>query len=88
MKYQSRHDNIWPELVEVLHDAGMRNYTLFRHRLEVIGYAECHPDVHTVRGRLEATDVNKRWQLSFADILSTSSDGEWKVEYQEVWHID
>jgi L-rhamnose mutarotase len=66
----------------------MRNYTLFRRGLEVVGYAECHPDVRTVRGRVEASDVNKRWQAWFADIIETPSNGEWKAEYHEVWHID
>lgn len=28
-EYQKRHDEIWPELVKALHDAGIRDYSIF-----------------------------------------------------------
>ena len=27
--YQKRHDEIWPELVDLLHDAGISDYSIF-----------------------------------------------------------
>ena len=28
-EYRKRHDNLWPELKQLLKDAGIRNYTIF-----------------------------------------------------------
>ena len=28
-EYQKRHDEIWPELVDLLHDAGISDYSIF-----------------------------------------------------------
>ena len=46
-EYKKRHDEIWPELVEAIQDAGLKNYSLFRHGNKVIAYVECHPDIDT-----------------------------------------
>ncbi|NDB79669.1 L-rhamnose mutarotase, partial [archaeon] len=29
-EYKKRHDEIWPEMVQMLSDAGLRNYNIFR----------------------------------------------------------
>lgn len=40
-EYKRRHDAIWPELAEVLRDAGIRNYTIWNVGDELFGYYEC-----------------------------------------------
>lgn len=88
-EYQRRHDEIWPELVAELRDAGVRNYTLFRRGTDVIAYAECHPDAATAFGRVGATDVNARWAEWFTDVLAEHTDADGGlVEAVEVWHLD
>ena len=39
-EYKKRHDEIWPELVDVIKAAGMQNYSLFRRGTEIIAYVE------------------------------------------------
>jgi L-rhamnose mutarotase len=39
-EYQRRHAAIWPEMVEALRGAGIRNYSIFRHGLHLFGYFE------------------------------------------------
>ena len=39
-EYKKRHDEIWPEMLDALKKAGMRNYTIFRHGLTLFGYFE------------------------------------------------
>lgn len=87
-KYERRHDEIWPEMVEALRHAGIRNYTLFRREQEVVGYAECHPDAATAWSRVVATDANRRWQDWFADVIVSRSDGGSEGAYREVWHLE
>jgi L-rhamnose mutarotase len=88
-EYERRHAEIWPELVAVLGDAGVRNYTLFRRGTSVIAYAECHPDAATAFGQVSGTDVNRRWAQWFTDVLATHTDAEGNlIEATEVWHLD
>jgi L-rhamnose mutarotase len=88
-EYRRRHDEIWPELVEAIRDAGIRNYTLFRRGQTVIAYCECHPDAATAFGRIGATEVNRRWSSWFEDVIEslTGPDGE-LMRAEEVWHLD
>ena len=39
-EYKKRHDEIWPEMVDMLRKAGVRNYSIFRHGLTLFGCFE------------------------------------------------
>ena len=39
-EYKKRHEEIWPEMVDMLQNAGIRNYSIFRHSLTFFGYFE------------------------------------------------
>ncbi|MFI7066800.1 L-rhamnose mutarotase [Kribbella sp. NPDC050124] len=89
MEYQRRHDNIWPELVAAIQEAGIRNYSLFRRGTSVIAYAECHPDAATAFGRVGGSEVNARWAEWFKDVLAQHTDaGGDLIQAAEVWHVD
>jgi L-rhamnose mutarotase len=88
-EYRRRHDEIWPELVEALHGAGVRNYSLFRRGREVIAYAECHPDAATAFGQVGQTEVNARWSAWFTDVIEELTDADGQLfTADEVWHLD
>ena len=40
-EYIRRHNEIWPEMKDVLHQAGIRNYTIWNVGNELFGYYEC-----------------------------------------------
>jgi L-rhamnose mutarotase len=87
-EYRRRHDEIWPELVEAIQQAGIRNYSLFRRGTQVIAYAECHPDVATAFGKVGATEVNRRWAEWFEDVIVELVDEEGNLlRAHEVWHL-
>jgi L-rhamnose mutarotase len=86
-EYKKRHDEIWPELVEAIEEAGAENFSLFRRELTVIAYLECHPDAATVFEKLGATEVNARWSEWFQDIVLSGENGG-HAHYEEVWHLD
>ena len=88
-EYQRRHDEIWPELVEAIRDAGVANYTLFRRGRDVFAYCECHPDAATAFGRVGATEVNRRWSEWFEDTIEALTDEQGELfTAREVWHLD
>ena len=61
-EYKRRHDEIWPEMLEALREAGWYNYSLFmREDGLLFGYVET-PDFEKALARMAETEVNKRWQ--------------------------
>lgn len=38
--YKEKHDNIWPEMLEVMKASGIRNYSIYRHGLTLFAYLE------------------------------------------------
>lgn len=88
-EYKRRHDEIWPEMVQALHDSGIGNYSLFRRGLEVIAYAECEPDARTAFGKMQATEVDARWSKWFEDVIAKRFDDQGEpMTVEEVWHLD
>ncbi len=69
-EYQTRHDEIWPEMVEALHAAGFSDMRLFRHEQTVTIYSVAHPDAETAWARLRSTEVNARWDEAGAHLLA------------------
>lgn len=87
-EYDRRHRAVWPELLDELRLAGVRNYSIFRHGTTVIGYAECTPDVATAFGKVGATEVNTRWADWFKGLIVGIAGGDWQTSYTEVFHLD
>ena len=88
-EYKRRHDEIWPELVKAIQDSGLKNYTLFRRGLQVVGYVECHPDIKTAFDKVESTEVNARWDEWFEEVIEEITDSDGNLFWaEEVWHLD
>ncbi len=73
-EYKKRHDEIWPELGELLHHVGIQNYSIFldESTRTLYGYLEA-PDLSTLDS-LPAQDVMKKWWFYMADIMETNPD--------------
>jgi L-rhamnose mutarotase len=76
-EYLRRHDEIWPEMVEALHRAGARNYSIYfdEDGERLFAYLEAEPDVETYLRRIGAEPVNARWQEHMRDLLIPVSEG-------------
>ena len=72
-EYIKRHDEIWPEMKEMLHAAGIRNYTIWNVGNELFGYYEC--DSVAEAGRIQAeSEVNARWDQYMKDVMIFEKD--------------
>ena len=73
-EYQRRHDEIWPELTDAIHEAGVIDYRIFldpqSHHLFVI--MTRHRD-HGLED-LSEMPVMRRWWAMMADIMETAPD--------------
>ena len=88
-EYKQRHDQIWPEVVTAMRDAGIKNYSLFRRGTQIIAYGECYPDAATAFGTFGATEVYARWSAEFKAVIATFADDRGNIfRADEVWHLD
>lgn len=72
-EYIKRHDEIWPEMKDMLHEAGIRNYTIWNVGNELFGYYEC--DSVAEAGRIQAqSEVNARWDQYMKDVMIAEKD--------------
>ena len=72
-EYKKRHDEIWPELVEDIRAAGLRNYNIFRYGLTLFGYFECD-DLDRAIVQFGKSDANKRWGEYMGPIMKIETD--------------
>jgi L-rhamnose mutarotase len=88
-EYKARHDHIWPEMSAALREAGMRNYSIFRHGPQLLAYCEVDDWQETLR-RLDASATNRRWQEYMSDILDIPIDPATGSYYvlEEMFHHD
>ena len=74
-EYTRRHDEIWPELVQLLKESGISNYSIHldRETNTLFGYLERRDD-HAMDD-LPNHPVMQRWWAYMGDIMATNPDG-------------
>lgn len=73
-EYKRRHDEIWPEMLEVLREAGITNYTIWNVGNELFGYYECKKGVSFAANVQSQSDIVAKWDQYMSDILIMESD--------------
>jgi L-rhamnose mutarotase len=88
-EYKKRHDEIWPDMLEALRKAGIRNYSIFRHGLTLFGYFETD-DLDKTIAALRNDPVNARWGEMMAPIMKIDVDGRTGFPFllPLQWHMD
>ncbi len=88
-EYKKRHDEIWPELVEELKNAGVSDYSIFYEESSNKLFAVLkREDAHTM-GALPNNAVVKKWWQHMADIMDTHEDNEpVATDLIKVFHLD
>ena len=81
-EYRRRHDQIWPELAQLLRDAGIYDYSIFLEpeTLHLFAVLKLRPDHR--RDALPHHPVMRRWWDFMADLMETEPDGrprEWPL---------
>lgn len=87
-EYQRRHDEIWPELVNLLHEAGISDYSIHHDRETglLIGVLLRQPD-HAMT-ELPNHPVMKKWWAHMVDLMETGpDDAPVAVELPRVFHM-
>lgn len=75
-EYKRRHDNIWPELKELLKSAGIRNYTIWNVGNELFGYYECEKGIDFAARTQAESEIVDRWNEYMKDVMTMEMDPE------------
>ena len=85
--YVEAHRNVWPEMLDALRGAGIRNYTIFRADNEMFGYFEAD-DLAAAELYLSQQDVCTRWQDTMAELLEERVPDAGPAPLAEVFRLD
>ena len=86
-EYVEAHRHVWPEMLDALRGAGIRNYTIFRAGETVFGYFEAD-DLQAADRFLAAQDVSTRWQDAMADLLQERVPDGGPVPLEQIFRLD
>ena len=73
-EYVKRHNEIWPEMVEVLKSAGISNYTIWFNNNELFGYYECEKGIDFAASVQKNSPIVDKWNEYMKDILIMEPD--------------
>jgi L-rhamnose mutarotase len=75
-EYKKRHDEIYPELVDLLQEAGVKDYSIhLDEETNILFGVLWRRRDHTMAG-LPATAVMQRWWAHMADVMATNEQNE------------
>ncbi len=73
-EYIRRHNEIWEDLVAVLKEAGVENYSIWVVGNELFGYYECSKGIDFA-GRMQASSsVVKKWNEYMKEVMDMPID--------------
>ncbi|NLP34198.1 MAG: L-rhamnose mutarotase [Clostridiales bacterium] len=88
-EYRRRHNLLWPEMKDMLHEYGGKNYSIFfdKETYTLFGYIEIDdPDKWA---QSAYTVINRKWWDYMADIMETNPDNSpVQKELDLVFHLD
>lgn len=73
-EYIRRHDEIWQDMKDVLHDAGIVNYSIWLCGNELFGYYECKKGIAFAAKTQNESPVVARWNEYMSDVMIMEPD--------------
>lgn len=89
-EYRRRHDEIWPEMVELLKKAGICNYTIWVCGNELFGYYECEKGMDYAAKVQRESEIVDKWNEYMDDVMVMEMDPETGAQPQltKVFELD
>ena len=87
--YKKRHDEIWPELKQLLKDAGISEYSIFLDEETNTLFAFQKVSGEGSSQDLGKTEIVKKWWAFMADVMKTNPDNSpVMAELEEVFYME
>jgi len=88
-EYKKRHDEIWPEMVEMLNQYGAKNYSIYleAETNSLIVYLEIEDE--KLWSESSETEICKKWWEYMKDVMETNEDNSpVSIELKELFHLE
>ena len=87
-EYEQRHRNLWPELQNLLKDAGISDYSIFLDEETKTLFAILKSENPGALAELPSHPVMQKWWAYMADIMETNPDhSPVQTPLQEVFYL-
>jgi len=88
-EYKKRHNELWPEMKEMIHEYGGKNYSIFLDKETNILYGYIEIENAELWDESANTEICKKWWAYMADIMETNPDNSpVSINLEEVFHLD
>ena len=89
VEYEKRHNELWEEMKEMIHEYGGKNYSIFwdKETNTLFAYIEIESEEKWAQGA--DTEINRKWWDYMAPVMETNPDNSPVVEnLQTLFHLD
>ena len=88
-EYKRRHDQLWPEMVEMIHAHGGKNYSIFLDESTLTLFAVIEISDEKLWAQGADTAINRKWWDYMADIMETNPDNSpVSADLPLLFHLD
>lgn len=91
-EYKKYHAQVWPEILTMIHDCNIRNYSIFHKDNQLFAYFEyVGTDFAADMAKMAADPKTQEWWSIMEPMqrpVSTRAQGEWWANMEEVFHTD
>jgi L-rhamnose mutarotase len=88
-EYKKRHNEIWPELIGLLKNEGIGNYSIFLDEETNTLFAYQEQSGKTSSQDLGKTEIVKKWWKHMADIMDTNPDNSpVSIQLENVFYME
>jgi L-rhamnose mutarotase len=74
-EYEEAHRRVWPELLQLLKDVGIAQYSIFLSGVDLFFYMQVD-DFERAWSEIDSSPVNQRWQQQMAPLFEPMSQRE------------
>jgi len=87
-EYQKRHEQLWPELEQLLKGSGINNYSIFLDKTTNSLFGVLNVDDKTKLDELPSDPVMKKWWAYMKDIMESNLDNSpVSIPLEEVFYL-
>lgn len=88
-EYEKRHNELWDEMIAMIHQYGGRNYSIYLNEETNVLYGYLEVEDEALWAQSADTEINRKWWDYMADIMETNEDNSPVcVDLTPVFHLD
>lgn len=88
-EYIKRHNEVWPEIVKLIKDSGISDYSIYLDEETNILFGVQKVEGNISSQDLGAVEVQQKWWDYMSDIMDTNPDNSpVTIHLEEVFHMD